>query len=82
MVAGLMVHAADKSSIGLKPLREISGRGETLQDKHRNVFDVGILDPSFTVCNLEVSKENGDGEHIHSQITIQIWGFNVRKYVH
>ena len=72
MVAGLMVHAADKSTIGLKPLREISARGETLQDKHRSAFDVGILYPSLTISNLEISGENGDGERIQSQITIQI----------
>lgn len=59
MVVGLMVHAADKSTTGLKPLREISGRAETLQDKHRSVFDVGILYPSFTISNLDVSKEKG-----------------------
>lgn len=29
MVAGLMAHAADKSSFGLRPIREISGRVET-----------------------------------------------------
>lgn len=82
MVAGLMVHAADKSTIGLKPLREISGRGETLQDKHRSAFDVGTLYPSLTISNLEISRENGDGEHMQSQITIQIWGYNVKKCAH
>lgn len=57
----------------------LSGRGETAQDKHRNAFDVGILYPSFTISNLEISRENGDGEHIQPQITIQIWGYNVKK---
>ena len=81
MVAGLMVHAADKSTIGLKPLGDISGRGETLKDKRRNIFGVGIFYPSFTMSNLEISRKNGDSERNQSQITIQIWGYNVR-HVH
>lgn len=60
----------------------LSGRGETVQDKHRNAFDVAILYPSFTISNLEISRENGDGEHIQLQITIQIWGCNVKKWAH
>lgn len=46
------------------------------------MFDVGILYPSFTNGNLDVSRENGDGEHIQLQITIQIWGYNVKKCAH
>jgi len=40
----------------------LSARRETVQDKHRNAFDVGILYPSFTISNLENSGENGDGD--------------------
>ena len=75
MVAGLMVHAADKSTTGLELLWE----GETLQDKHRNMFDAGILYPSFTISNLGISGDNGNAEHIQPQITIQFWGYNVKK---
>lgn len=78
MVPGLMTHVADKSTIGL----ELPWEAETVQDKQRNVFDVGILYPLFTNSNLEVSRENGDKEHIQLQITIQIWGYNVKKRAH
>lgn len=46
------------------------------------MFDVGILYPSFTNSNLDVCGENGDREHIQPQITIQIPGYNVKKWAH
>lgn len=41
--------------------------------------DVGILYPPFAISNLEIARQNGDGTRIWPQITIQIWGNNVRN---
>lgn len=54
MVAGLMVHAADKSTAGLEPLRE---RRKRCKANIETLFDVGVLYLSFTVCNLEIAGE-------------------------
>lgn len=59
MVAGLMAHAVDKSSIGLERLGEISGRAETLQDKHRNVSDKCIHIYSLPLVTLRSQKRMG-----------------------
>lgn len=78
MVSGLMARVADKSSMD----SNLSGREETAQDKHRNTSEVGIPYPSFSNSNLDVSGGNGDGEHIQPQISIRIWGYNVKKRAH
>lgn len=46
------------------------------------MLDAGILYPSFAISNLEISGDNGNAEHIQQQITIQIWGCNVKEWAH